>query len=127
MNLVLKTREISLSRQFLQYVQEKLQNGLSKLIRGNASVRLTVSDDNGARGGVDKVCKIVARIPRQRAICITETDPNLRTAIDRAIARLLQALSRTVSRLDQKNKRKLARNHMRFSRDREIFSVEFAK
>ena len=127
MNLVLKTRAISLSRQFLQNVQEKLQNGLSKLIRGNASVRLTVSDDNGSRGGVDKVCKIVARIPRQRAICITEADPNLRTAIDRAIARLLHALSRTVSRLDQKNKRKLARRKMRYSRDRESFAAEIAK
>lgn len=63
---------------------------------GRVTVRL--DDVNGPRGGVDKLCRIEARLDRSRSVVIEEVGADQDAALARAADRLASAVSRAVAR-----------------------------
>jgi putative sigma-54 modulation protein len=66
-----------------------------------------VSDVNGPKGGVDKLCRILIKSAQLPDIVITEYQPNISTAIDRCIAPARQSLSQKLNRNKQSLKRRM--------------------
>jgi ribosomal subunit interface protein len=60
------------------------------------SVRL--SDTNGPRGGIDKECRLTARLRPSGALCVAEQDADMYAAIDRASERMARAVARELAR-----------------------------
>ncbi len=61
-----------------------------------ATVRL--SDLNGPRGGLDKVCRIAVRLPAVRDLVVDDADGDLYVAIDRAADRVGRSVGRRLAR-----------------------------
>ena len=66
------------------------------MLRG---VVIRLADANGPRGGVDKVCSVQLSLPGQRPVIVTEKHAVLEHAIDRAIHRAAQSVTRRLARL----------------------------
>ncbi|MCK6546220.1 hypothetical protein L6R52_10255 [Myxococcota bacterium] len=60
------------------------------------TVRL--GDVNGPRGGVDKVCRIEARLDRSRSVVVEEIGADQDAALARAADRLASSVARTFAR-----------------------------
>jgi hypothetical protein len=63
-----------------------------------AKVRVSVSDENGPRGGVDKRCRIEVRGPARLAVVIEDQAEDERTAIGRAVDRAGRSFARALAR-----------------------------
>lgn len=61
-------------------------------------VRVSVSDENGPRGGVDKKCRIEVRGPRNLAVVIEDSAADERAAIARAADRAGRTFARALER-----------------------------
>jgi hypothetical protein len=62
------------------------------------SVRVSLVDENGPRGGVDKTCRVEVRGPRRLAVVVTDHGEDERTAIGRAAERAGRAFARALER-----------------------------
>lgn len=85
-----------------EYIGRRLSFALDRtqdFIRG-AVVRLT--DVNGPRGGIDKTCRVELSLSGQAPVIVTESSATAEHAINRAIHRAAQVLSR---RLHKSRKR----------------------
>lgn len=82
----------------IDYVDRRLSFAFSRLNHIVNSTVITVSDVNGPRGGIDKLCRVVVKASGLRSVVITERQANLRLAIDRGIARASQTLTRKLKR-----------------------------
>lgn len=63
----------------------------------NMVVRLR--DENGPRGGVDKICSVQLSLPGQAPVIVSERSSQIERAIDLAVNRAAQVLGRRLARL----------------------------
>ena len=80
---------------------------LSRFCQRIASLDLYLSDENGPRGGVDKNCRVIAKLVPYGAIAVQDRDANLDFLIDRAIDRLARSIRRELERRRTQNVRAL--------------------
>lgn len=82
------------NQQVIQRLQAVLAHWADRL--GRVVVRLT--DANGPKGGVDKVCSIQLEVLRQEPLRVTAVSPDHATAVELAIRRAGRMASRTFDR-----------------------------
>lgn len=58
-----------------------------------------LQDDNGPRGGIDKVCRVLARVQGCGVMTAAVVDADWTAAVDRAINRVGHTVSRHLDRL----------------------------
>lgn len=64
------------------------------------SVSIRVTDMNGPRGGIDKLCRVTVHlVAPKRSLVIEETDADAVVAIDRAADRTARTVARAVDTL----------------------------
>lgn len=80
----------------------------------DAVSRLVVhlSDINGPRGGVDKCCRVEARLKGAQSLVVEDIQSDLYVAIDRAFERIGRSLHRQVMRRRRVVPVSLARRHV---------------
>jgi ribosome-associated translation inhibitor RaiA len=71
---------------------------LDKHGRRILGVVVRFEDKNGARGGVDKVCRVEVLMPRQPPLVVEEVDTDLYAAVDVAAERIDHAVGRELER-----------------------------
>jgi ribosomal subunit interface protein len=98
MRLDIRGRHLRLTLALQQHVTRRLRFALGRFDGSLRRVVVRVSDVNGPRGGVDKVCRVHLDVAG-RPITIDERDQDLYAAIDRAAERAGRATERTLSRL----------------------------
>ena len=81
-----------------EYVRRKLGRKLGKFSRAIERVSVRVEDVNGARGGVDKQCRIKAVLSGLPSVVVEERHHGLRAALDGALARIEGAVRSAVQR-----------------------------
>ena len=81
----------------LEYVVRRIQSALGRLEANVRGVVVRLGDANGPRGGIDKTCRVLARM-RRGTVVIDEVDRDLYVAIDRAADRLRRAAVRVIDR-----------------------------
>lgn len=77
-------------------------------------VKVTLSDVNGPRGGVDKLCRIELRTYRAGDVLVTALGRNWRTALDNALTRAARVVVRQWRRthsMDRSRLRALSLEH----------------
>jgi len=99
MKVLLRGVHLSLSDGLKSYVQEHLVDHIERLYDDEAAeIDISLVDNNGPKGGVDKDCRVTVRLPGLSAIHVTETAETLHQAIDAVRDRLGNTLKRTLEK-----------------------------
>ena len=98
MRMGIIVRGIALTESIRHYANRRLSTALGRYQPTLQSVRMSLTDVNGPRGGVDKHCVIEVRVPALVPIVVRERDADLYVAIDRAADRVDRAVARRLAR-----------------------------
>lgn len=98
MKVEIRARKIEVDESLRAYVERRLRFSLGRF--GDQIVRATVrfDDATGARGGVDKQCRIDVEIRPSGNVVIEDVDADIRTVVDRAAERVGRAVGREFDR-----------------------------
>ncbi|MDX1963866.1 MAG: HPF/RaiA family ribosome-associated protein [Pirellulales bacterium] len=98
MKILFRTSGVEFSSAEQTLAERKLQFALSNFARHFQRVNVFLSDVNGAKGGEDKLCRIVLHLRRQPSLVIEERACDILPVIDLAAERAGQVLGRKVER-----------------------------
>lgn len=99
MQIDIKTQGLNLTEVLTAHVQRRLDFALSWACQSIKGVTVRLSDENGPqKGGKDKRCSIFIRLPSMPDVVISDTEADVKVAIDRATDRIAQVLSRRFHR-----------------------------
>lgn len=98
MRLFLRSPGVDTSEALRLHLERRLHFALGRFGGRLGCVVATFADENGPRGGVDKVCRIVAEVRGTAPVVIEDADPDLYAAVDRATGRLGRAIARGIAR-----------------------------
>jgi putative sigma-54 modulation protein len=99
MKVLMRGVHLSLSDGLKDYVREHLVEHVERLYDDEAAeIDISLVDNNGPKGGVDKDCRVTVRLPGLSAIHVTETSETLHQAVDAVRDRLVTALKRTLEK-----------------------------
>jgi putative sigma-54 modulation protein len=98
MKLELRVRNVNLVDALRAYVGRRLRFALDRFDHSITRVTVTVDDLNGPRAGVDKHCQMQVDVVPSGTVRAEEKDADLYAAIDRAVRRLRESVSRQIQR-----------------------------
>lgn len=98
MQFNLRIRDIVTSDELTRHVERRARFALSRFASRVTALHVTLSDVNGPRGGVDKLCRATAGLDGLASITVTSCDENIRAAVDRAFERLSRSVQRAFER-----------------------------
>ena len=101
MSISFVDRNKMLNREIRELAERRLLFALTRFDSRIAKVELVITDENGPRGGVDKVCRITVRLLRAGDVSITDRDADLARCISRIAERAGRAVSRSIERSQQ--------------------------
>ena len=89
---------IKTSQEQHDYIMNKVGSAASRLNDTSSEVVVRLSDTNGHRGGVDKLCTIHVTTPGMQSVRVEEHALEYYGAIDAASAALKRSLAKTLER-----------------------------
>lgn len=98
MKWFLKDQVRTLPAELPDHIERRLQFALARFGDRVEKVMVFLQDRNGPRGGVDKVCRILAKVRGCGAIMATVADSDWVAAVDRATTRIGHTVSRQIGR-----------------------------
>lgn len=98
MNLGITFRSIESSDEAIEYIKHRFSFAFARTEHEIDEAKVTVSDINGPKGGLDMQCQIVVTANGLRPLVVSERREDLRQAIDRCLYRASQSLSRKLKR-----------------------------
>ncbi len=107
MRPLILTHKLSIDSTMHSYILHRLRLALDRTISRIGAITVRLSDDNGPKGGADKMVQVKLIVPGQESIIVHERGSDLRAAVDRAIHRAAQTIQR-VNAKRQKIVRKIA-------------------
>lgn len=94
----IQTRGFVLTRAIQLYAHKRLKSAVGFAERHIHRIQIKLSDINGPRGGNDKRCKLILTLQGLPTVVIEDTETDLYAAIDRAVARAANALTKKIRR-----------------------------
>jgi ribosomal subunit interface protein len=99
MKVLLRGVHLSLSESLKAYVQEHMVAHIERLADDEAAeLDISLVDNNGPKGGMDKECRVTVRLPGLSAVHVTETSETVHQSIDAARDRLEKTLKRQIEK-----------------------------
>jgi len=97
-NIHLVSHRVARDPELRNHIRRRLQFALGRFAERIEHVRVTVTDVNGPRGGVDKRCSIHVHAPPLAPVIVEQTGPELGFTVDRAADRVGRTLARRLDR-----------------------------
>lgn len=98
MKMDIRARGMHVAGEFRNHAKRRMHFALARFGGRIASVRVTVSDQNGPRGGVDKRCQVAVRLLPRGELVLSDSDASLHAALDRTADRLGRQVARALER-----------------------------
>ncbi len=98
MRIDVRGRGCEVSLALSSYAKRRALFAIGRFSPRIEGVSVLLSDANGPRGGVDKECRLVARLRPSGGLRVAERDADMYAAIDRATERLARAVAREIAR-----------------------------
>jgi hypothetical protein len=98
MNIAIRRKGIRLASDLQAALCQRLENALSHVQPRVQRIQVFFADANGRKGGIDKMCRVVAHVRRQPALVVEDRDSDLRTLIGRICERVGQVAERRLDR-----------------------------
>ena len=99
MFLELKSRGVEVEPSLREHIERRLMFALSRFGSRVSKVSVTLADNNGPKGGIDKSCQIVIRLHGVGEVIAEVVDSEWSIAVDRAMNRIGHNVSRALERL----------------------------
>jgi ribosome-associated translation inhibitor RaiA len=110
MRIDVRAHRVGLPPALRDYAYNRVDAALAHAAGRVHTVLVVLSDENGPKGGEDKVCRVAARLAGGRAVVVEQTEPRVRAALDGATDRLRDAVDRHLDReVAARRRSKLAR------------------
>jgi ribosome hibernation promoting factor len=109
MQLEMQVRNAGAASSLRTYVERRLAFALDRFEQRIRRVSIRLSDLNGPRGGVDKVCRIQAQVSPAGTLTVEERSADIYRAVDGAAHRLQKSVRRTLRRRRGSQRRVSAR------------------
>lgn len=104
MHLDIQARSFNLTLSLNNYLHKRIRTSISPRAEYIRRINVRLSDINGPHGGVDKRCQLHLIMPHLADIVIEETQDNLYSAIDTAVARTREVLDRKLTRVQDRKR-----------------------
>ena len=91
-------KNISGEGNLIDYIDQRMSFVFARTKHAIHNFSMTISDVNGPKGGIDKRCQVVIHARGVPSVVISEKQSDLRSAIDRCLARANQNLTRQLKR-----------------------------
>ena len=98
MEIAIRSRHIAWNEELRKHVERSIGFAIDRHKGWIHRMSVYLSDLNGPRGGVDKVCQITAEICGARPVLILEIGDDLKAVVSRAARRLRYRVGRRVHR-----------------------------
>ena len=98
MEIHIRTKGFTATPTQRDHAKRRIHAHLSRFGREIAQVTLRLTDVNGPKGGLDKVCQIVVKGPKLGVATLAEQTGEVLAAIDLAVERIAAAIGRTLER-----------------------------
>lgn len=98
MNLFLRARNVEVPESLARDIERRLRVVLSRFGRKISHVTIRFSDVNSERGGIDKLCRVEARIWGRLPLAAEALSDDLRTAAVCAVDRIGRVVERALGR-----------------------------
>jgi putative sigma-54 modulation protein len=99
MRLTIVSRSVRLSDAVRGHVERRTQFALGRFAAAIRTVRVTLLDENGPRGGVDKRCRVLLSPRRGKPIVVDGRGERVLPLIDHTLERAGRTLARAVRRM----------------------------
>jgi len=94
MNLRILTRRLTLTDEAKDRIERRVYFALGRFSDRIRSVELTLEDENGPRGGIDKCCQILVKIRGAKDVVVEGRGEDVRSLVDRTADRAGRAIAR---------------------------------
>ena len=108
MEIEIQARGFAVTAALRSYVSQRLGRALAPYRTQVRRVVARLGDENGPRGGNDKCCSVGISVGHAPDVFVTDKRSDLYLAIDRAAARLVNAVSRRLQRKRQSRRARAA-------------------
>ena len=98
MRVELHSKGLEVPTEVAGHLNTRLHFALSRFAHRVVTVRATLLDVNGPRGGIDKTCRVHVAGDRIDAVVVEVKDRSILAAIDRAADRAARAVARAIER-----------------------------
>lgn len=98
MRIDIHSSKFTLTESLRGHIERRIQFALNWAYHKLPRIHLRLDDVNGPRNGVDKVCRIQIPVAGGKPVVIEEVQADMYVAIDRAIERAAQTMSRRIER-----------------------------
>lgn len=106
----LKDKGLARPKDLPDHIERRLRFALSRFDGRIQKVLVFLHDQNGPRGGIDKVCRVLVKTRGYGAVVAAVVDSDWVVAVDRATTRIGHAVARQMERLrDQHGARQVSR------------------
>lgn len=92
----IRTRGMTIDANTRGHVTRRLNYALERVGHRVNRVNVYLTDENGPRGGIDKVCRVIVYLGAGRAVLIEDEDSDLTALIDRSADRIGHAVRRVL-------------------------------
>jgi putative sigma-54 modulation protein len=103
MKIDIVTRGVDIDADTRRYIERRIGFALGRFADRVPRTKITLEDQNGPRGGLDTMCRVIAEISRAENATVVSMDIGARAAVDRAADRIQRAVLR---RLDHARARR---------------------
>jgi len=93
MKMAIFLKDLKLSASDRRQIQDRVRLALTRLSPLIHSLTVTISDENGLRGGVDKACRLVVRL-RTGTVVVNEQAEAVLAAVTQAAERAARSVAR---------------------------------
>lgn len=101
MKLSIIDRNCEMSDETREFAERRFLFALSRFDSKIARVSIVVTDTNGPRGGIDKVCQVVIKTRRLGEIYVTGEDSQIEACVARTADRAARSVARAIGRNQQ--------------------------
>ena len=98
MQLLISGRNFKVGDQLREHIDRRLEFALGKFDAEIDRVEVGLTDVNGPRGGIDKQCRIVAKMRTLGTVVVEDADEDFYTVVSRAADRISRSVSRALDR-----------------------------
>lgn len=98
MRLMIRSLNAKLTETVYETIERQLNHALSRFESSIDSIRLTMRDRNGPRGGIDQECRVHVHLNDGTHVTVSEVQANLLAAVARLADRVSVAVTRTLKR-----------------------------
>jgi ribosome-associated translation inhibitor RaiA len=113
MQVQVKVNGLGSASRLRAFASSKLNLALSRFSHAVLDVVLRMQDINGpARGGADKLCRVVLRFKNNSIVVVEELGANVLEVIDRASDRLQQTVSDRLSHMAKVDRAGMRQNSL---------------